>query len=143
MQLWINRDQLDQVNNPAGWFYTITSRRAYQQLRNDAKAQLEVAGLLQNLPRIEENDAARQLQMKKIREALDKAVRDLSEGRRKVFTMIRIEGLSRKETAAMLGISENTVRNQLSSATEQIHAALKNAGYSSLPLILILATLGL
>lgn len=45
---------------------------------------------------------------------LDDAQKYLSETQRKVFTMSKLEQLSRAEISQMLSISEKTVKNQLS-----------------------------
>lgn len=57
--------------------------------------------------------------------AIDKAINKLPNGYRSVFTLVEIEGYNHKETAAMLGISENTSRSQLHHAKKQLQTLLK------------------
>lgn len=51
---------------------------------------------------------------------------------REVFLLIRQSGLSYKDAANQLGISDKTVENQMSRALKKMRALLKDAGYLSL-----------
>jgi RNA polymerase sigma factor (sigma-70 family) len=58
-------------------------------------------------------------------EILDKAIRNLPDGCRAVFSLIEIEGYSHKETAVLLQISEGTSKSQLYYAKKLLQEALK------------------
>ncbi len=62
-------------------------------------------------------------------EYLEKAIRDLPEGYRAVFTLIEIEGYAHKEVAEMLGISVGTSKSQLFHAKKLLRKNLKKYGY--------------
>jgi RNA polymerase sigma-70 factor, ECF subfamily len=55
---------------------------------------------------------------------LESAVAALSPRRQEVFTLVRIHGLSYEESAHILGISAQTVANQMSSALAELRARL-------------------
>jgi RNA polymerase sigma factor (sigma-70 family) len=55
---------------------------------------------------------------------IDKAINQLPDGYRSVFTLVTVEGYSHKETAAILGISEVTSRSQLHHAKKQLQTLL-------------------
>lgn len=57
-------------------------------------------------------------------EYLEKAIHNLPEGYRTVFTLIEIEGFSHKEVAEMLAISEGTSKSQLFYAKRKLREAL-------------------
>ncbi len=58
-------------------------------------------------------------------EYLEKAILDLPEGYRTVFTLIEIEGYAHREVAEMLGISEGTSKSQLFYAKRKLRDNLK------------------
>lgn len=58
-------------------------------------------------------------------EYLEKAILDLPEGYRTVFTLIEIEGYAHREVAEILGISEGTSKSQLFYAKRKLRDNLK------------------
>ena len=69
---------------------------------------------------------------------IDQAVNLLPPKRKLVYLLSKKDGLSRKEIADKLHISENTVRNQLVEALQFIREYLNYKGDLTLPTILIL-----
>lgn len=67
--------------------------------------------------------------------AINKAMTQLSETQKKVVTMVKLEGSPVKEVSEKLGLTEQTVRNQLFLGLKQIRKIL---GDSSLAIELIL-----
>jgi RNA polymerase sigma-70 factor (ECF subfamily) len=59
---------------------------------------------------------------------LDDAIRDLPERCRHVFLLYRGEGLTMREVAARLGISQRTVENHIARATLHCRRTLRKAG---------------
>lgn len=55
---------------------------------------------------------------------IDRAINQLPDGYRSVFTLVTVEGYSHKETANILGISEATSRSQLHHAKKQLQTLL-------------------
>jgi RNA polymerase sigma-70 factor (ECF subfamily) len=55
---------------------------------------------------------------------LERAVAALSPRRQEVFTLVRMHGLSYEETAHVLGISAQTVANQMSSALAELRTRM-------------------
>lgn len=58
-------------------------------------------------------------------EYLEKAILQLPEGYRAVFTLIEIEGYSHKEVAKLLGISVGTSKSQLFFAKKRLRTTIK------------------
>jgi RNA polymerase sigma-70 factor (ECF subfamily) len=58
--------------------------------------------------------------------ALAAAVAGLSERRRAVYQLTRVDGLSYREAAEVLGISSQTAANHLSAALSELHSSLRD-----------------
>ena len=63
-----------------------------------------------------------------LRESLDKALEQVSEDHRTVFVLHTEEGLTYREIAEVLGISEGTVMSRLYHARKNLQKILSNAG---------------
>ncbi|HTZ87140.1 MAG TPA: sigma-70 family RNA polymerase sigma factor [Solirubrobacteraceae bacterium] len=98
-----------QIENPAGWLAVVAHRRAIDELRARGKAgraQLEQAALCG-----EDRDIADALDDRARLRALLEALRArLSERERQAAALCYLQGLTRAEAAARMGISESRMR---------------------------------
>ncbi len=141
LKLWLKRETLPTVENPGGWLYHIASTESLMHLRKEsryAKRLRKVAGS----PAVGGADADlidihEHFDRKEVKALIRDAVDKLPARRRQVFQMSRLEGYSRKEIAETLGISENTVRNQLTEAVEFIQDYIVKNKSLYLPALLI------
>jgi len=134
LKLWLKRETLPAIENPGGWLYSVASTEALMHLRKEARysRRLQKIGAEPELKDIHE-----QFDAKEVKALINEAVEKLPARRRRVFQMSRLEGYSRKEIAATLNISENTVRNQLTEAVEFIRDYITKNKSIYLPAILI------
>lgn len=63
---------------------------------------------------------------------VDRLIEQLPEKRKEIFLLSRKEGLDISEIAKYLGISESTVKNQISSAIAFLKGEVKKGGFSGL-----------
>lgn len=120
--LWICREEVAQHNNPVAWMMLTARNKAINMLRQEKRKQsfwIEYFPMLESDERIEA-----QLEEKDHQHLVDLAVEKLSPREKLVFTLNRIEGFNKKEIAEQLGVSENTVRNQLYNALINIRKHL-------------------
>ena len=103
------------------WIKTILIRTAYSQIRTN-KLFMEP---LDNSPAPEQIDWS----VFSNAEYLEKAILDLPDGYRAVFTLIEIEGFAHKEVAELLGISVGTSKSQLFYAKKRLRETLQAYGY--------------
>ncbi|SHM58413.1 RNA polymerase sigma-70 factor, ECF subfamily [Chitinophaga jiangningensis] len=76
------------------------------------------------------------LHMRNLEEKIEQAIHDLPDKMREIFNLSRKEQLSYREIATLLGISEETVRKQISNAL----ARLRNqVGYAPVAIIALLS----
>lgn len=137
LKLWLGRGLLREIANPGGWLHTVASHAAYDWLRRRARHELKLKGMpVGETPA--PDDPELRLDAKCTRELIEEAIRRLPARRQLVFRMSKTEGLSRREIAEALGISENTVRNQLGEAVDFIQQYLRQHASFYLPAILLL-----
>lgn len=132
LRLWLRRHTLPGIENPVAWLHTIASNLALDALRRQAKERVRVkAGETESMGPDIAFDA------KEAGILIQQAIRQLPPSRRKVFELSRNEGLSRREIAEKLHISESTVKNQLTAAFRFIQDHIEKAGTISLPAAIV------
>ncbi len=103
------------------WFFRIVTNEAknYRRWRN-------VRTLWNTLWSDETPDpGARPTPDPGLQSELLRALDSLTHGQREAFVLVRLEGLSLRDAAAVLGVGEGTVKTQLSRATKKLRAALQ------------------
>ena len=124
--VWQSRKRLKDIDNIDTYLYISVRNESFRyQARNK---DLNRASLNELLPLMEEEDEGspeEHLELKEMREMLDKAIDELPEKCRLVFLMSREEGLKTKEIAEILSVQESTVRVQMKIAIEKLVARLK------------------
>ncbi len=141
LKVWLKRDTLASIENPGGWLYTVAANEAYLHFRKEARytKRLQKVAADSTAAAIDPNlsDIHEQFDTREVKTLIADAVKQLPIRRRQVFQMSRLEGYSRKEIAETLGISENTVRNQLADAVEFIQDYIIKNKSLYLPALLI------
>ena len=130
LRLWLTRDQLGEIENPAGWIHTIAANQCYKYLRRLALQQKLPAPAP---PTVQLEEIINVTELKSL---INTAVAQLPAQRQKIYLLSRVHGLSIPEIAAQLGLSANTVKNTLVSALKFIREFLAEHGYT-LPLLLL------
>lgn len=134
LKIWLNRAVLPTLDNPLGWIYTVLSHTISNHLRAKIRRELR----LNSLTTVTAYHLEEELDARFIESLIDEAARLLPEKRKQVFLLNKKEGLSRKEIAERLHISENTVRNQLAEAVRFIRERLEHHGGLSIPILIII-----
>lgn len=125
IELWNNRKKIDVNLSLSSFLFTIAKNKIIDHFRKQQK-QILFAKYLQSyieLSKIEpEADADPRFSVKQV----GRAIKKLSEKRKIVFLLSKKFGLSRKEIADFMGVSENTVKNHLQEAVKNIREALSS-----------------
>ena len=107
--VWQSRKRLKDIDNIDTYLYISVRNESFRfQARNK---DLNRVSLNELLPLMEEEDDGspeEHLELKEMREMLDKAIDELPEKCRLVFLMSREEGLKTKEIAEILSVQEST-----------------------------------
>jgi RNA polymerase sigma-70 factor (family 1) len=136
LKLWLNRALMATIENPAAWLHVVVSNTTSNYIRAQLRYELRAKNSVVNAPDAEE--IWTDLDARFTKSLIDEAISELPAKRRLVFLLSRREGLSRKEIAARLSISENTVRNQLTDAIQFIQEHLKSKGIFLVPSVILL-----
>jgi RNA polymerase sigma-70 factor (ECF subfamily) len=133
VKLWENRQQLNITSNLKTYLFTITRHRIIDKIRRNITRE-EYAVMLQSLanayqPNVEQQVAAKELQL-----TIKNSLNELSPKVKEIYQLSREENLSIPEIAKKLELSEQTVKNQLSTALAHLRKSL--SGISSSILLL-------
>lgn len=122
IKLWLSRAQLTDVASPGPWLRKVLIRECLQYLRKSAVYKSKLEELPEN--ETSHNRAIHTLSVKDIQQAVGRALESMSPQRRLVYRMSREKGMTTKEIAAELGLSDGYVRNVLSAALQTIRGFL-------------------
>ena len=127
LRLWQGRTQLETIEHPSAYLYRMASNRTLDYIKRnarDVKLQYYAARWLTH----DVNGPAEDLDFREVENLLKEAVNTLPEQRRKVYQLVREEGLSYAEIAEKLQISKHTVRNHVAEALQEIRIYLREHG---------------
>jgi RNA polymerase sigma-70 factor (ECF subfamily) len=114
------------------WIYRIAINRTINYLKRRRKRQtLSLDGIDGAVERdrvylelSSRESPVRDVRLTELQEKLNKALQTLSEKHRTVVVMHDIQGIPHQEIAAMLGVSEGTLRSRLFYARQQLQSEL-------------------
>lgn len=112
LQLWYSRSNLDANGNIEGYIYTISRNLLFREIRR-LNIQKNYALHVQEDITEEESGIEEKLSHDMIEERILSLLTKLPESRRRIFMMRWSNGLSNKEIAKELSISEKTVSTQI------------------------------
>jgi len=114
-----------EVRSVRGFALTIARNVAFDWLRHRQVVPIELVADMEALEILDENEQVEEIVNHHQELAmLVKAIQELPERCRQVFTLRKVYGYSQKEIAARLGISENTVEQHLTRAARLCAQAL-------------------
>lgn len=137
LKLWQKKEFLKEVASPSAWLYRIASNRALDYLRKNNVGPKVHYGLSDDLD-VQGEDLHSHIDAAQLQKLIHEAKEKLPTSRRQIFILSREEGLSRSEIASQMGISESTVKNQLTSSLKfvQDYISLHTGKY--IPVVLLL-----
>ncbi len=123
---WMKQTAGGGIDNPRAYLYTAVRNRCIDAIRR--RRDVELDGLDENMLPVEDgivisDDEAvdNSVMEARIWSAIDR----LPAKRRRIFLMSRRDGMKYSEIAHSLGLSENTVRNQISKALDSVRQGVK------------------
>jgi RNA polymerase sigma-70 factor (ECF subfamily) len=121
IRLWTRRNELKFEGSFKAFLFTLTRNAAIDERRRAGRR----SGLSAQVdPPASEPSPLAAAEASQLREIAEAAVERLPPRRRETFRLARNEGLSYMEIAEVLGISTQTVANQMSKALSELHEVL-------------------
>ncbi|MEM6844061.1 MAG: RNA polymerase sigma-70 factor [Bacteroidota bacterium] len=140
LQLWLKRSEITIRTKVKSYLFTAVRNQAFNTLKKEDQPweDIETAHLP---PTTQAPTTIENLEYREFEQEVDTLLRTLPEQRLLIFRLNRFEGLRYKEIAQILGISSNTVQNQMVAAVKQLASHYPNLvarWESSLSLLLLL-----
>ncbi len=123
LRIWNNREKLANIENFGGYVYVITRNRAKTALKEQLADAAKV--VIDPLHNILSGTDTIIMEVKELKQTLDKAIASLPARRREVFLLSRTENFTYEEIAEKLGISRSAVRQHIVAALVFLRSYLK------------------
>ncbi len=137
LTLWLKRAGLPEIAHPGSWLLKIATNLALNQLKKVATYEKYVIAASPDTD-MGEDEINACLDARFLKQQIAIARQLLPASRREVFILSREEGLTRSQIAERLGISESTVKNQLTAALKFIQNHIETHTGCYLPVSLLL-----
>jgi RNA polymerase sigma-70 factor (ECF subfamily) len=125
--IWENRFQIDEQKSFPAYIQSIARHTIYNQLKKAVYRQRFIDFTIKQTE-TEEAAVEEAYQYKELQEVLENAIAELPPRRREIFYLSRSKGLSYKEIALKLSITESTVNTQISKSIEFLRKKVKEFG---------------
>ncbi|MBB5645628.1 RNA polymerase sigma factor [Pedobacter cryoconitis] len=123
VKLWENRKQLAISSSLKTYLYLLVRHRIIDKIRKNITRE-EYADGLKYLRYAYHNSIEQKIYLKELEDTIEKSLNELSPRVKEIYQMSRVEELSIKEIAEKLGLAEQTVKNQLSTALKHLQKVL-------------------
>jgi RNA polymerase sigma-70 factor (family 1) len=130
VKLWENREQLHVTSTLQSYLFAIIRHRIIDKIRKNITRE-EYAFLAQSLTAVYDAGIDKQVEAKELQQNINKSLDELSPRVKEIYKLSRGEGLSNHEIAERLNLSEQTVKNQLSSALKHLRGSLGEIGIAA------------
>lgn len=139
LKLWVNREFLHGVANPLSYLFRIAANLSINYLRQENNRRR----IRESLPVYDDNHEATEevITARVVSGMIAKAVAGLPEKRREIYRMSREQGMSHEQIATSLGLSVQTVKNQLGTALKALQQALSQETGLSVAVVALLLSL--
>lgn len=127
LKVWQMREQISPDYSFRSFIFTIAKNRFLNELRNQI-TRLSYDEYIAQYEDIGENSVDLEFDFRELNAEIHRAKEKLSKRQREIFEMSKEQRLSNTEIAIQLNISEQSVRNQLSSALKVLREELVRIG---------------
>ena len=123
VKLWENRGQIHINSNLQSYLFGMVRHRIVDKIRKNITRE-EYAFMLQSLTTANQYSVDKQVEAKELRQTIANSMLQLPARVKEIFKLSREEGLSNREIAEKLNLSEQTIKNQISAALKHLRKSL-------------------
>jgi len=124
VKLWENRQQLDPEQSFKSYIFTMAKNQLLNFIKRKAHESRIVNEILAHVPR-GSRPSDNMILENEIQHLLDEALSSLPPQRKLIFELCRIQGLTYKQAAEQLGLSDSTINSQMVKAIKTVKEFLK------------------
>jgi RNA polymerase sigma-70 factor (family 1) len=119
LKLWHNRQRFKEESELASWLFTVSYNQSISHIRALLKEkEHKNAYVIASTAIYDETEVGADLKL----EVLSEAISRLPSRRKQVFELCKLQGKTYAETAAILGIAPDTVKEQMTAALKFVKA---------------------
>jgi len=123
VKLWENRGQIHINSDLQSYLFGMVRHRIVDKIRKNITRE-EYASMLQSLTTANQYSVDKQVEAKELRQTIENSMLQLPARVKEIFKLSREEGLSNREIAEKLNLSEQTIKNQISAALKHLRKSL-------------------
>ncbi len=133
VKLWECREELHITANLQSYLFSIIRHRVIDKIRKNITRE-EYAAAAQLIETVYTENAEKEIEAKDLQQNIQKSLNELPPRAREIYKLSREQGLSNGEIADKLQLSEQTVKNQLSTALKHLRKSL--TGFAAVAFII-------
>lgn len=111
--LWENKAKIDPKQGVSAWLFVVSYNKSISYLRKKLKEGIRYVDSYESFHTVAEEIYPDKILIEQELNMLEEAINALSPQKQKVFRLCRFEGKSQKETAQLLGLSTESVKDYL------------------------------
>lgn len=119
LKIWLRKEKLTSIQNFNAYLFVVTRNEIYLALSRIARDAM-VKSLLSENHTESEIDNEKRLIYQEYQDILQKAIARLPIQQKKVYQLIKVEGLKREEAAQLLRIHPETIKTHLARAVKSV-----------------------
>jgi RNA polymerase sigma-70 factor (family 1) len=123
VKFWENREQLYIISNLQSYLFSIIRHRIIDKIRKNITRE-EYASIAQSLTAVYPHSIDKHVEAKELEQTIGKLLNQLPPRVKEIYKLSREQGLSNHEIAEKLNLSEQTIKNQLSTALKHLRKSL-------------------
>ncbi|KPL13103.1 MAG: hypothetical protein AMS26_15540 [Bacteroides sp. SM23_62] len=122
--VWENREKLDESKSFSGFIFSIAKNKALNRIKQNLsrKVYLEYMQMENQI----QNDTVSDIESRELMDYLLKTIQELPDKTKQIFLLSRNEGLTYKQIASRLDVTENVVDHEIRKALKYIRDKLGN-----------------
>lgn len=131
VKLWEDRHTLEITGNLKSYLFTATRYRIIDKIRRNVIRE-DYASMLQSLNTSDSYEIDKMIEAKELQEIIEKSLDSLPPRTKEIFHLSRSEHHTVAEIAQMLDLSEQTVKNQITTALKHLRQSIGAIGVATL-----------